>query len=188
MNELQQNVPAGGIVIAMCATKCDLASDQDTSQAEALAAKTGSMFFTTSAKTNTNVNLLFQKVTERVLGAADDMTNPNSSTVQHPSQGPLSPSMRNGLSNESNFHSRIPTTPLATVQEKGRGAVRSPMDGKRQRPDDDNVVLDPAKTSPSGESSTSKEGVNVSRCDPHSMLMCGDVVGAAENGGGCTIQ
>ena len=67
MNELQQNVPAGGIVIAMCATKCDLENDPDTSQAEALAAQTGAMFMTTSSKTNSNVHLLFQKVTERVL-------------------------------------------------------------------------------------------------------------------------
>ena len=67
MNELQQNIPAGGIVIAMCATKCDLAMNPDTSQAEALAAATGAMFMTTSSKTNSNVHLLFEKLTERVL-------------------------------------------------------------------------------------------------------------------------
>lgn len=68
MTELQQNVPPeNNLVIAMCATKCDLASNPDTSQAEALAAATGSMFMTTSAKTNTNVTAVFQRLSERVL-------------------------------------------------------------------------------------------------------------------------
>ena len=52
VDELQQNIHAGGIVLAMCATKCDLATHPDTSQAEELAQATGAMFMTTSAKTN----------------------------------------------------------------------------------------------------------------------------------------
>jgi hypothetical protein len=165
------------------------------------------MFITTSAKTNTHVNLLFQKVTECVLEnqsrseglnidnhpATLGTLDTTSSSLQHPSasnERPLSPSAMNGFSNGPSFHGgpRIPTTPLSTLQESSKDRARSPVDGKRQRPDEENDVLDPAKTSPSGDSSTSKEGVNMSRCDPHSMLMCGDVVGAAGNGGGCIIQ
>ncbi len=67
MNELKENFPEGGIVIGFCATKCDLEEDPDTSQAEALAAQHGALFLKTSAKTNSNVQLLFQKVTETVL-------------------------------------------------------------------------------------------------------------------------
>jgi len=68
MNELQQNVPPeNNLVIAMCATKCDLAPNPDTSQAEALADATGSIFMMTSAKTNANVSPLFQRISERAL-------------------------------------------------------------------------------------------------------------------------
>lgn len=68
MNELRQNVPPeNNLVIAICATKCDLVPNPDTSQAEALADATGSIFMVTSAKTNANVSPLFQKISERVL-------------------------------------------------------------------------------------------------------------------------
>lgn len=67
MRKLKQNVATGKIVIALCATKCDLATNPDTSLAEKLAEETNSIFMTTSSKNNSNVQLLFQKVTERVL-------------------------------------------------------------------------------------------------------------------------
>lgn len=72
MEELQRNVPAGSIVLAMCATKGDLAgahpdSEQTTMAAQQLADETGAMFMTTSAKEDVNVEQLFQKVAERVL-------------------------------------------------------------------------------------------------------------------------
>jgi hypothetical protein len=43
IDELQQNVTAGRIVLAMCARKCDLSTHPDTSAAEQLAAETGAM-------------------------------------------------------------------------------------------------------------------------------------------------
>jgi hypothetical protein len=43
IDELQQNVTAGRIVLAMCARKCDLSMHPDTSAAEQLAAETGAM-------------------------------------------------------------------------------------------------------------------------------------------------
>jgi small GTP-binding protein len=69
IDELQRNVPAGRIVMAMCATKCDLSITPrpDTTLAEELAQETGAMFLTTSAKHNENVTLLFEQVAERVL-------------------------------------------------------------------------------------------------------------------------
>jgi small GTP-binding protein len=67
IDELQRNVSAGSIVLAMCATKLDLSPHPDTTQAKELADATGAMFITTSAKDNTNVEYVFQKVAERVL-------------------------------------------------------------------------------------------------------------------------
>jgi Ras family len=129
MNELRQNVPQeNNLVIAMCATKCDLALNPDTSQAEALAAATGSMFMTTSAKTNTNVNSLFHRVSERVLqikfgGAAAttaastppiSLEDGHAATSTYGSVFP--PSTSNGtpaLSNTVGSGSRILTPPTA---------------------------------------------------------------------------
>lgn len=68
VNELQTNLPADGIIIALCATKGDLLTTaEDTVKGEVLAAEIGALFMCTSAKDNMNVNELFQKVTERVL-------------------------------------------------------------------------------------------------------------------------
>jgi hypothetical protein len=208
MNELQQNTPPGGLVIAMCATKCDLAMNPDTSQAEALAARAGAMFITTSAKTNTNVNYLFLKLTERVLryqqrneeshsnvpavslGSTSVETgncvNLHKALVSDPS---TSDNMKCNRPSPSTLHvgSRIGLTLLPSVQENNGDTVRSPVGGKRQRPEaDDNIhdSLDPA-TTPSGDSENI--AANVARCDPHSMLMCGGV-DSADNVGRCFIQ
>lgn len=73
LDELHRNVPAGSIVIAIAGTKTDLTytalSDTlvPTIDAEQLAASLGAIFVDTSAKTNSNVNDLFQRVAERVL-------------------------------------------------------------------------------------------------------------------------
>lgn len=123
MNELRQNVPPeNNLVIAMCATKCDLASNPDTSQAEALAAATGSMFMTTSAKTNTNVHSLFHRVSERVLqikfgGAAAGTTPPLSledgtATAAYGLSFP--PLTSNGAAISNTAGSRIPAPPTRT--------------------------------------------------------------------------
>jgi hypothetical protein len=211
MNELQQNTPPGGLVIAMCATKCDLSMNPDTSHAEALAAKAGAMFLTTSAKTNTNVQALFQKVTERVLDYQQRKTSEgrqipvtlgtttveasaldaNDNSNYHPQHGKenaaaSSPSAYNASAGMSG-HGRIGLAPLPTVPEDNSKGIRSPVDGKRQRPgNDDNLdIVDPAKT-PSQDSDKNAE--NVARCDPHNMLMCGGVDGAGDGAGGCVIQ
>ena len=203
MNELQQNTPPGGLVIAMCATKCDLSMNPDTSQAEALAARTGAMFLTTSAKTNTNVQALFEKVTERVLdfqqgmmgnggqipltmGVATVETSNGASNNHHPqhAQENVSASSPSDY-NASAGAGRIGLAPLPTVPEDSNGGMRSPVEGKRQRPDDSIDIVDPAKT-PSNDSS--KDAENVARCDPHSMLMCGGVDGTGDGSGGCVIQ
>ena len=66
IQELHDHAP-GDLVIALCATKSDLVTNPDTSQVEELAEATGAMFFSTSAKDDTNVNLVFEKVAERIL-------------------------------------------------------------------------------------------------------------------------
>ena len=202
MNELQQNTPPGGLVIAMCATKCDLSMNPDTSQAEALAARTGAMFLTTSAKTNTNVQALFEKVTERVLdyqqgrvgngghipvtmgtATVDTSDAPcNNYHAQHAQENVAASSPSDY--NASAGAGRIGLAPLPTVPDDN-GGMRSPVDAKRQRPDDSIEIVDPAKT-PSKDSS--KDAENVARCDPHSMLMCGGVDGTGDGAGGCVIQ
>jgi hypothetical protein len=207
MNELQQNTPPGGLVIAMCATKCDLAMNPDTSQAEALAARAGAMFVTTSAKANTNVNYLFQKLTERVLhyqqrndgrhsnvpqvsleSTSLETSNYGNSQNALTSDTSTSDNMKGTRPSPSTMHggSRTGLTSLQVIQEND-DAVRSPMGGKRQRPvPEDNIhdTSDPA-TTPTGDSENS--AANVGRCDPHSMLMCGGV-DSAENVSKCVIQ
>lgn len=74
LDELHRNVPAGSIVIAIAATKTDLVETAPTSdtmqlykEAEELAMALGAIFVDTSAKSNSNVTVLFQRVAERVL-------------------------------------------------------------------------------------------------------------------------
>lgn len=74
LEELHKNVPAGSIVLAIAATKNDLIQFTDDSdsmvpakEGEELASALGAIFVDTSAKTNTNVEELFRRVSERVL-------------------------------------------------------------------------------------------------------------------------
>jgi len=73
LDELHRNVPAGSIVIAIAATKCDLPGAENIepvvsfSEAKELAQTLGAIYVDTSAKENTGVIDLFQKVAERVL-------------------------------------------------------------------------------------------------------------------------
>ena len=178
IDELHQNFPAGGIVIAMCATKCDLSTNPDISEAEELAETVGSMFFTTSAKDNTNVSSLFEKVAERVLQfQRQDIGNTIPVTLATTSVETPSKSMISSDANKSS---------LPTITDSPKApAPRSPTDGKRQRKDsdeeDDTVVLNPADSKGS-----SSAGVNT-RCDAN-MLMCGggEVV-TGEDAPGCII-
>jgi len=205
MNELQQNVPAGGIVIAMCATKCDLTMNPDTSQAEALAATTGAMFMTTSSKTNSNVHLLFQRVTERVLdyqrrnagleipvtlATTAVETSHNRNTLSN--GGPPTTDSRTSIHNGTNGSNSLLCTnpvPLCTnpVPIDGEVSVNHLIDEKKVEQDDNVVVLD-SEIVLSDDSK--KEQVNMSRCDAN-MLMCGDVVGMTSDDGsinGCIMQ
>lgn len=90
IDEIRRNAPHQ-LVIAICANKCDLVRNPDTSEMEQLAQDTGSMFFTTSAKDNTNVNRVFEKIAQRVLEIQQE--NPGSIRVNlaHVDASTLSP-------------------------------------------------------------------------------------------------
>jgi len=182
MNELQQNKTEGGIVIAMCATKCDLDTDPDTSQADALAAQTGSIFMKTSSKTNSNVQLLFQKVMERVLDCHNTV---DTSNINSPPLSPRRALNSDGASNDNNNGSNNNETATGNHDEPEAPRTSSQLldeKKKTEMEDNDNVVCDEQQPS---EDKSSKN-INVSRCDT-SNLMCGDVVG--EDGSmGCIIQ
>lgn len=72
LEELEEKV-SGEMALAIAATKSDLADEPSTreivpaSQAKELATKVGAIFIDTSARNNSNVNLLFQRISERVL-------------------------------------------------------------------------------------------------------------------------
>uniref|UniRef100_A0A7S2PD07 Uncharacterized protein n=1 Tax=Leptocylindrus danicus TaxID=163516 RepID=A0A7S2PD07_9STRA len=79
VDELHQNVPAGSIVLAIAATKCDLLEESDNErgsnkspavpieEAEKMAQALGAIHITTSAKSSDGVEDLFREVVERVL-------------------------------------------------------------------------------------------------------------------------
>lgn len=66
--ELHKNIPAGNIVLCLCACKVDstslVVSREDSME---LATSNGAMFVETSAKDNGNVVAVFERVAERVL-------------------------------------------------------------------------------------------------------------------------
>lgn len=72
LDELHEKV-TGEMALAIAATKSDLADEPSTreivpaSHAKELATKVGAIFIDTSARNNSNVNLLFQRISERVL-------------------------------------------------------------------------------------------------------------------------
>jgi small GTP-binding protein len=68
LEELHRNVPAGNIVLCLCACKVDSSPQVvSTKEAQELAQANGAMFVETSSLKAHNVNLAFQKVAERVL-------------------------------------------------------------------------------------------------------------------------
>jgi small GTP-binding protein len=68
LEELHRNVPAGNIVLCLCACKVDTSPQVvSTKEAQELAQANGAMFVETSSLKDHNVNLAFQKVAERVL-------------------------------------------------------------------------------------------------------------------------
>jgi len=212
MSQLQQNIAAGNIVIALCATKCDLSMNPDTSQAEALAAETGAMFMTTSAKANSNVHLLFQKVTERVLDrrnvglelnipvtlatTAIETRSPNYDNNKiHSSSNqklPPSPSRNNEfnsippLTNRSNTSGGLQ---FSTTPENGEDNGNSQfVDGNEIEQDADNhEVLDTSNVVLVDNSTSKDSNIKLSGCDAN-MLMCGDVVGEDGSINACIVQ
>ena len=176
MNELQKNSQAHGMVIAMCATKCDLDRDPDTSQAEALAAQTGSIFMKTSSKTNSNVQLLFQKVMERVL----DCHNGVGSTSSPPA--PPTTELNNDGTNQNTSIDKGTGAGSQNEATAQKSSGRFSDEKKMELEDNDDDVVDvKRKVSEDG----SLKHANVSRCD--TSLMCGEVVG--EDGSiRCVIQ
>ena len=195
MNQLQQNVPKGGIVIGMCATKCDLEDDPDTSQAEALAAETGAIFMKTSSKTNSNVQLLFQKVTERVLEYQQKNSGMSSAeipvtlgtTAVDTASPPVSPTKayKNIMANKN-------SPPIGNNQQfsltprTGVDASKPFADEKKMEMEESNDEIDSTIEMP--DDSSIKQA-RVARCDS-TKLMCGNVVGVSEDGSmvGCVLQ
>ena len=177
IDELQKNVPAGRLVIAMCATKCDLIPNPDTMQAEQLAQATGAMFMTTSAKSNRNVTLLFEKVAERVLNFQKENVDSNIPVTLANASAPMTPVQnRNGHSNNHAVESHPAyaqpkiTTPSATsrspeqIHETPKNMT---SDARQKQADDDDNVVDPTGSNESGTPDYDK------RCEAN-MLMCGD--------------
>lgn len=161
VNELKENCPDGGIVIGMCATKCDLDEDTDTSQAEAFAAQHGAFFMKTSAKTNSNVQLLFEKVTETVLDCQRDH------------EGVLPVKM--GVATPMASPTKSQTQQFASPRGFGSATF-----GEEKKTDLDvsNDLVD-KKDLPDKE--TPSKQVEESQCES-AKLMCGGVVGVTEDG------
>jgi Ras-related protein Rab-5C len=68
LEELHRNVPAGNIVLCLCACKSDVSPHVVSSkEAQELAAANGAMLVETSAAKDHNVSQVFSKVAERVL-------------------------------------------------------------------------------------------------------------------------
>jgi small GTP-binding protein len=180
IDELQQNVPAGRIVLAMCATKCDLSTHPDTSAAEQLAEETGAMFLTTSAKNNENVTELFEQVAERVLqlqkqnSGIDIPVTLGTFSVDAATNGNL-----NMESHPAHAQPRILTPNSTSQHQHEHDHERSLMDEKKQDDEDDLVDRIESKDSVEYEK----------RCDSN-MFMCGDIMQAHESmnkGEGCCI-
>ena len=188
MNKLQQNVPPGEMVIAMCATKCDLEDDPDTSQAEKLAEETGAIFLKTSAKTNLNIQLLFQKITERVLDYQRKIAGTTSTEIPV-TLGTVSPQTTpsRGLKKEwvkengrtMGSHDRGPSSVVAGPEDIPF------IDEKKMELDETNDVVDGEQDV---DDDNSIKHVS-SRCDT-TKLMCGQVVGVSDDGSitGCVLQ
>lgn len=182
MTKLRQNDPEGGIVIAMCATKCDLEDDPDTSQAEALAAETGAIFLKTSSKTNSNVQLLFQKVTDRVLDSQRKNAGLSIPVTKSPPVSPVR-ALKNHWINKN--HSPQFSSAVA-APENGGSDGSAFVDETKIEMDETNDLISAKKEMPDD---SSIKHVNLARCDAN-KLMCGDVVGMLEDGEltACVIQ
>ena len=191
MNKLQQNVPDGGIVIGMCATKCDLEEDPDTSQAEALAAEHGAIFLKTSSKTNSNVQMLFQKVTERVLDYQRENAGMSpvtlGTTAVETATPPGSPSKSPANKSSPTIGNSSQQIASPTAASQNGASLGSPFaDEMKSELDESNDLVEGAIEM---SDDNSMQHVAMSRCES-TKLMCGGVVGVSEDGSmtGCVIQ
>jgi len=167
VDELRTNVPAGGIVLALCATKCDLEEEStDTVEAEALAAEVGAMFMRTSAKVNLNVNELFEKVAEQVLkfqrqgggGSAIPVTLKSTPVEMYDQK--IAPTASSGGGGVQPMQpSRIQTTTPPGQSDRRRAYID-------EKKDEDDGLVDLIESKESTLESKSS-------CDA-SRLMCGD--------------
>eukprot|EP00934_Nitzschia_sp_Nitz4_P004010 Nitzschia sp. Nitz4//scaffold3_size479765//266738//267654//NITZ4_000111-RA/size479765-snap-gene-1.402-mRNA-1//-1//CDS//3329550791//4000//frame0 len=173
VGELQKTFPTGDIILALCATKCDLdAESPDTTQAEAFAQEVGAMFMRTSSKDNLFVSELFVRIAEQVLRNKDIVPMVPSGLEDAGVEGKMSSSNIGGVGSSDRIGSPVLT---ATSADKDSGVV----DEKKE----DREVGD---LNPSA-SMDSSAACNIARCD--NMLMCGDSSLMGENGGqSCCIQ
>jgi small GTP-binding protein len=162
VNELRTILQMDGIVLTICATKCDLAVPVDTQQAQQLAEEVGALFMQTSAKDNVHVTALFEMVTSRVLH------------LREAEGGPFSPVTLGSTSGEVNDKrilspERIPRSPMGSTDDPRENSMV--MDEKKI--DDDDLV----------DKIDSHDTMD-SKCDP-TKYMCGD---PGEFMGGATQQ
>ncbi len=185
VDELRTNIPADGIVLALCATKCDLSTTQaETVEAESLAAEIGALFMCTSAKENLNVHELFENVTGRVLhlqqqedGRHVPVTLSNTS-LEMCDYKILPKSPPNGGQQDSLQTSRMLSPDFASQQDRqDRGSGRFKLVDEKKE-DDEEGVVDPVDSRDTVES----------KCDA-SRLMCGDAeeLMGGSNGQNCII-
>jgi len=152
VNELRTNVSLEGIVLVVCATKCDLNVELDTQRARMLAQEFGAIFVETSAKDNVNVTYLFETLVSRVLNLREPEGGSRTigSSISRGSS-PLNGSTRNLMSPEQRiqgFTEGDPRNSSFTMDEK--------------KFDDDDMVLKRVREEPMD-----------SKCDP-TTFMCGD--------------
>mmetsp|Transcript_13149 Transcript_13149/g.24715 ORF Transcript_13149/g.24715 Transcript_13149/m.24715 type:complete len:339 (-) Transcript_13149:145-1161(-) len=115
IEELSSFIQAGSIVIAIAATKYDLIDEPTieksslvpTSYAKELANSIDAIFIDTSARNDENVNLLFQKVAERVLLVREQAKNRGMDVVGGGGVGMMK------------MDHTIPVTPGASMNEHG---------------------------------------------------------------------
>lgn len=183
VNELQTNLPADGIVIALCATKGDLINTaEDTIKAEALAAEIGALFVCTSAKDNMNVNELFEKVTERVLHLQQNEertsipVNMSNTTIDMYDSVMISPT-KGGFA-DSCQTPRIAGNGYSSQKDRQDKTVGKSTVVDEKKEDDEEGVVDVVESRDTVES----------KCDA-SRLMCGDTeeLMGGSNGNGCVI-
>lgn len=149
LNELREKA-TGEMALAIAATKSDLADELSmaeivpASEAKDFAAEVGAIFVDTSARNNSNVNLLFQRISERVLFLREEAkyngTSEESSLIGTPgapgneeSKGPRSWRGSPGIMSASNH----------SITSKTYGDLNA-ADDTLQRPNSGEIVKDPS--------------------------------------------